>query len=465
MLGPVALTRDEARTLQQQPLRPYYAELGISGTRLAGGFISGLEKNAALTTTQWAQTHEEMLRTDPACNSAMRALFQTLLSAKWRWQRPDNASPLASTAADFLDEAFGFGGKRGRLKGGWEAALASMLPFVTLGFRYLEEVYAVADGRVWLDRYADREPSAHQRWETDADGNLAAVVQTDVSGLRTGGQGLSVPANKLVLLTLDRTGQNYAGRGLLRPCWYYWKLKTHALDMLAIAAERFAVPTPRVRVNRKEAQEASGYDDAGALNTAIDNAKAQAKAYTSHELAYLTEVAGVTFDTFGADFDPARLIAVVDHCDQQIYQAFLLGFMRLGVNDTGSRAVGEVQETFFRRAGVNILDYVAQVIGGPAGPGMGTAGRLLRWNFPSLPESEYPRLVHEGLTPSPLLAQLPNIIAAKGAGLLTWTREDEQDLRGANGQRPLPDDVPSVDAQAAQDPVGALAEAMRRARI
>lgn len=449
----------EVHAAQQPSPRPHYPELGISGTRLAGGFISGVEKNASLTPTQWAAICEEMQRTDPAVNANVRALNQTLLSARWRWQAPDDASPIALAARDYLNEAFGLGGKRGRLRGGWEAAVASFLPFTSLGFRYLEEVYKVEDGRVWLDRFADREPSAHMRWESDENGELAAVVQTAVGGER---QPEPIPANKLVLFTLDRTGQNYQGRGLLRPCWFYWKLKTHTLDMLGIGVERYAVPTPVVRVNRKEAQDAAGYDDDGALNKAIENAANQAKAYTAHEQAWLQEVAGVTFGTYGPDFDPSRLLAVVDACDAQIAQAFLLGFMRLGVNDTGSRAVGEVQESFFRRAGVNILDQVAQVVGGPEGPGAGTAARLLRWNFPSLPEADYPRLVHEGLTPSPMLAELQNIVAAKGAGLLDWTRPDQEDLRGALQVRPLPNSFEPADPMASTNPVGALAAEMRR---
>lgn len=450
------------REAQETPRRPDYNETGISGTRLNTGFISGYETNEALTGREWAAQCELMLRADPQVSAINDAVMQTLLSATWRWKPVDTEASAA--AADYLNECFGMAGKRGRLLGGWEAALANILGFIPVGYRYLEEVYEPRDGRVWLRKLADREPSAHMQWHSDPKtGELVSVEQQDITA--SGKSNLEpIPAHKLVLFTRRRTGQNYEGRGLLRSMHPWFLLKRHVYDLMAIGAERWTVPTPKVKVNLGAAA-SSGIEDAKVTEW-TDAAKLQAKAYLSHQAGFLVENDVVTFDVFGGGaFDPSRAAAMIAVCDEQMAAAAMLGFLRLGVTDTGSRSVGEVLQTFFRRACINDLDTVCNTIGGPAGPGTGTAGRLLKWNFPSLPEAEYPALEHEGLNVSPLLELLPHLPGLVQGGLVDWQRRDQQALRQAATLDPLPDDVPEstgLDAMARVNPVGALATVMHR---
>ena len=426
-----------APSLPPSPARPDYDEHGIAGTRITGGRIWQYEENTELVGRLWVDAVERMRRTDPVVRQCCWALEQTLMSARWRFQEPANPTPAAVEATAYLNEAFGFDGRRPRLRGGFEPYLTQILKFLPLGWRYLEEVYRVEDGKVWLDRYADREPIAHSRWLTTESGELAGVEQYrsyGVNGYGVPSGNPTIPANKLVLFTVDRTGSNFEGLGLLRPCYFPWKLKKHAWDMIAIALERFAVPTPRVKINREVLRQ-QGYSDPQ-ITEIRDKALANAKALTSHELGYLVEVEGLTFETFGDGvFDPSDALTVVDKTNEEIVSAFLLSFARLGVNDTGSRAVGEVQEAFFRRLAINVLDYVAQVIGGPAGPGCGTAGRLLDWNYPDLPSEQRPILTHDGLEAKSLidLATSGALSALVQQGV--WTPDDatEAQLRHDSG--------------------------------
>lgn len=457
-LAPPPVTLAEP-TPAETPRRPDYAELGVSGTRMAGGRISGYELNRDLTGSQWVATAEEMTRTDPAAQGVVDATVQTLMSETWEWQpaSDDDGQPDAHSqqASSFLNEAFGLASKRPRMTGGWEAAQQAIYRYIPVGYRYLEEIYRIEDGRVWLDHYADREPSAHAEWVTDpTTGDLSAVEQYDwQSGLKR--RAKPIPASKLVLFTRGRTGDNFEGVGLCRPMYVWWQLKRHAYDLLAIGTERYAVGTPLVKTNR-ELLRTNGYSDAD-IDQLVNTAKAQAKAYISHEQGYLATVEGIALEIFGDNaFDPARLLSVIDKCDEQMHGAGMLGFLRLGINDTGSRSVGEVSESFFRRAAVNHNDYVAQVVTG------GTAARLLRWNFPSLPKRLHPRLVHEGLLDSPLVANSAAIGQGVRDGLLTWTDQDEADYRRANKLRPLPKGMQrtALDRTASRDPAAALAAVM-----
>jgi hypothetical protein len=95
-------------------------------------------------------------------------LRQTLLSATWRFEAASE-DPLCEELARYANEAFGFDGYAGQMAQSWEDQLSYLLEFVPLGYRYAEEVYKVGPDyegktRVWLDLYADREPSAHLKW-------------------------------------------------------------------------------------------------------------------------------------------------------------------------------------------------------------------------------------------------------------------------------------------------------------
>lgn len=445
------------------PHRPSLGVLASSGTRIRGGRIWDYEANVDATGTGWVALCERMLREDAQVASCMRALTDTLASAKWRFEPPAPSGDaaldaVAERAVDYCNEAFGLGGKASRLLGGFEAAVRSFLPFLGVGYRYAEEHYQYSDGRVWLRRYVDCEPSAHKRWVADDDGELAFIEQMKV-GER---EPKPIPAHKMVLFTLDRTGQNYEGRGLLRPCYAPWKLKVHALDMLGIGLERWGTPVPHVVIDERRMID-EGYSEPR-IRAAQTEAAAQAEAYVTHDRGFLTTLAGVEFREFGGSFSPSGASEVVAMCDRQIAQAFLLGFLQLGVSDTGSRSVGEVQESFFGRAAVNYLDQIAAVVGGPAAPGSGTVGRLLQWNFGSaLPLSMYPRLCHSGLDESPLLEIAGSIAGLVTAGVVTPTDSLEAAFLAALGAQPLADADRRTPSQR-KAPAGAIGTFSERLR-
>ena len=63
--------------------RPTRRELGVSGTRLSGGRISGYEQNDQLYGLNGVLASEEMYRTDSAVFRHWQTTKQTLLSADY----------------------------------------------------------------------------------------------------------------------------------------------------------------------------------------------------------------------------------------------------------------------------------------------------------------------------------------------------------------------------------------------
>ena len=462
--------KDEAPR-HMRALHPRFSVRGITGTQLSGGMISGYERNAQLTGLNWVREAEDMLRTDPVVRRSWHMLRQTLLSATWRWESADETDPLCVELARFANEAWGFDGYAGQMSQSWEEQLSYLLEFVPLGYRYAEEIYKVGpdyDGKVkvWLDLYADREPSAHLKW-LSRDNQKLDGVQQHVVGV--GKVPEPIPSNKLLLLTLNRTGSNFEGSGMLRPVWWWWRTKQRISNLMCVGADRWAVPTPRVKVDRSVA-DMHGLTDSD-INAMIDDAEAQAQAFLSAQQSYLVDNPVVSFDQYAAapNLYAQGPLDIIRECDNQISQAFLTQFANLGISATGARSVGEVHLTVFRRAAINLCDLVASAVSGVDRRGGGTIGRLIRWNYGPIDPSKLPRLVHTGLDTDDLaesLGMLPQLVTS---GLLTPDNDLERAIRERLGAGDLPEEaqrsaLERTVSAASGGGVAALAEAAIRRR-
>ena len=427
---------------QGAPALPPLGARGITGTYLSGGQITGKEQNLRLTGLQWVREAEEMLSTDPVIQASWRVLKQTLLEASWRWIPGDNTDAQSKEFARYANECWGLDGYPGMMSLSWEEQLQYLWEFAPIGYRYAEEIYKIADDengtpRVWLDLYADREPSAHLRWES-LDGQTLEAVCQQLRGNTLPPE--PIPASKLLLLTLNRTGSNFEGRGLLRPAWWWWRFKQRTANLLGVGMERWAVATPRVAVDRSAA-EAAGLTDTD-IDEMIDRAAAQAQAYIAQEQSFLVDNPVVSFQTFGEQkLDSSHALATIKECDHQLSMAFLASFMNLGTTDTGSRSVGEVHLSVFRRSALNLCDMISSTVGGMDRRGGGTIGRLLKWNYGECAPSQLPRLVHSGLDADELAESLAALAPLVQFGLLTPEDDLERAIRERIGAGELPEEA------------------------
>ena len=424
-------------------LTPRFVTKGITGTQLSGGVITGKEQNAQLTGLNWVKEAEEMVRTDPIVRRSWHMLRQTLLSASWRFEPGIENDEQAEELARFANETFGFDGYSGQMTLSWEEQLSYLWEFVPLGYRYAEEIYRVgpdAEGKVkvWLDRYADREPSAHNRWLSRDNQQLDGVLQ-NVVGLTKPPE--PIPANKLLLLTLNKTGSNFEGVGMLRAVWWWWRTKQRVSNLMCVGLDRWAVPTPKVKVDRSQAENLGLTD--GDIDAMIEDAEGQAQAFISAEQSYLVENGAVSFDTYAAqpNLYAQGPLEIITKCDSQISAAFLTQFADLGNTETGARSVGEIHLSVFRRAAINLCDIIASQVSGVDRRGGGTIGRLIRWNYGLVDPSKLPRLTHTGLDTDDLAESLGMLPGLVQAGLLTPDDELERAIRERLGAGDLPEDA------------------------
>ena len=460
-------TDDTRESSYHKALFPRFTARGISGTQLSGGKITGKERNPKLTGINWIREAEDMLQTDPVVRRSWHMLRQTLLSASWRFVPGVENDPTAEELARFANECFGFDGYAGQMSVSWEDQLSYLWEFVPFGYRYAEEIYKVGPDskgkiRVWLDYFADREPSAHNMWLSQDGQHLDGVLQNVVGYTYTPEP---IPANKLLLLTLNRTGSNFEGVGMLRPVWWWWRTKQRVSNLMCVGLERWAIPTPKVKVDRSQAEQ-QGLTDAD-LSAMIDDAADQAQAFLATEQSYLVESPVIQFDSYGMtpNLYSQGPLEIIKECDNQISQAFLAQFANLGITDSGARSVGEVHLSVFRRAAINLCDIVASQISGTDRRGGGTIGRLVRWNYGYIDPSKLPKLTHTGLDTDDLadsLAMLPGLVQS---GLLTPDNELERAIRERLGAGDLPEEAErtAIDRTIKQGGgVGALAETLVR---
>ena len=452
-------------------LHPRLGVKGISGTQLSGGNITGKENNPQLTGLNWVAEAEEMMRTDPIVRRSWHMLRQTLLSASWRWEPGVENDEVAEELARYANECWGLDGFSGQMTISWEEQLAYLLEFIPLGYRYAEEVYRVGPDssgkiRVWLSHYADREPSAHSQWLSRDNQRLDGVLQNTVG---VGKQPEPIPANKLLLLTLNKTGSNFEGVGMLRPVWWWWRTKQRVANLMCVGLDRWAVPTPKVVVDRAQA-ESQGLSD-GDIDAMINDAEAQAQSFIAAEQSYLVENSAVKFETYSANPNlyADGPINIITKCDSQIASAFLAQFADLGNTETGARSVGEIHLSIFRRAAINLCDLVASQASGVGRSGGGTIGRLIRWNYGCIDPSKLPKLTHTGLDTDDLadsLGMLPGLVQA---GLLTPDNDLERAIRERLGAGDLPEDaqrsaISRVSSVGGGGTVSALTEQLIRRR-
>lgn len=402
---------------------------GVSGTQVSGGEIIGYEPNPLFYRwSTWSSAANEMFVTDPKQSGAIGLMFNTLKSAKWRVD-PASDSAYDRMISEKVAEQLGLNGHSPRLKGSFEKEISKFLPFVTVGARYVEDSWYIGpDGSVWLAGWEDREPTAHARWEFDIEGNFEGVTQYIWNSIKPDAK--PIPASDLLLFTHNRTGQNLRGVGLQRPAYSWWKLKEFMREVIGVGGERWAVPTPRVTVDRAKGKE-SGYSDPE-IDVLVAAAQKVAGEYAAQMRTYVQDTPFVTLGVFGEGqvMDFKGPLDVIAYCDQAILTALVMQFMQIGFTQIGARSVTEVHENSFRMFAVNVLDNIRDTLMAPDGPGQGSIHRMLKHNFGDVPASSLPKLTHSGIELDPLILALPELVGLIEADLLDKTPALKERIHG-----------------------------------
>lgn len=412
-------------TPSQDPKSDLVGKYSSSGTQISSGQIYGVEKNPDLAGPGvWATTAKEMLRTDARLFALDRVTRHAIKSLTWQAVAPSRKAAAKRNTA-FVNEMFGWGATAGRIEEPWEALVDKISNFTSVGFRTLEEVWKVEDKKVWLKTLADMEPESVWYWIPDQNtGELAFVQQRPWSIGEP--RPRKVPSHKILVFTHNKTGRNYQGIGMFRPL-YVWNIFTaHLVKQLMIAVERWASSVPLLTIDRMAGMNAAGDEayDTPQADQMIKDARECAAAFRTGSAVYMVDNPVAKLSTYGEGqlAGIGDLIAALQLADKEKSTLYLCAWLELGVEATGSRAVGEVHHAAFRASVVNLADNIRNQISGQDRPGGGTIARALKANFygnKPIPADEMPLVEHSGLKADALAESLPILSSLVGGPVVT----------------------------------------------
>jgi hypothetical protein len=306
------------------------------------------------------------------------------------------------------------------------------------GFGLWEKVAAVVEhpllpnGRGYaLKKLAERLPVSiyENGWVEDA-GELSIVKQRGPAA--GGGKWVNVdlPVSKLLLHTWNRTGNNYAGFSVFRPVEYACRIMDHLLRMTGVGMVREAVGVPYAEALTDKTKRLTP--------RARERLWKQLANLVYHENAAMVMPRGWTLKWFvSAGRDKSSVIKAYHDLGKLILFQTKSQQLNLGLDDTGSRSVGEVHA----RGNEEFNQGVAAELGATLnGVGERKYTGLVKWlvdiNFG--PQKAYPTveivLKKRELEPKERAEAASTYV---GAGIINPTLEDENVAREDLGFTPI----------------------------
>lgn len=439
-MAPSTPSRNRSRAAAQPPaplpldvtpeqLGPPTAEVGVSGTTNWNGDTYA-ESNAKLIHEQafgsagsrtWGEW-EKLVRTDPDVSTGIEFNSSKIRDARVA-VKAANDTTLARAQADFV---------RWNITQALEPGLAELqqqqvFGLLGFGFSIHERVFARASsphlpgGRGWkLAKLAERLPKSLTTtpWKRQG-GELAAIEQR---GERDGKwQSVLLPANRVVLATWQRSGDNYAGFPATRAVWYLAKIREQLLKTTAISAVREGAGLP-IATSGEKAPELST-KQRKALSRLLQN-------LVAHENAAVVMPKGWNLSwVYSPGANKGHVLDLWRALGLVILQNFQAQQVALGAGDTGSRAVGEVhaaESGSYARGITAVLEGAWNGVGTRAYTGIVRAIVDANWG----PQQAYPT-VSIAIQP-PSLTPIDLVTAVKTgveAGVITPTLDIENSVR------------------------------------
>lgn len=413
--------------------------IGITGTANYGGDIYS-ESNAKLLYAQayglsgqreWGEW-ESLLRTDSAVAAGLDFVCGPIRDARVDVEPVDDSDE-AKRIAEFV---------RWNFTEGLEPTFPELLTqavkgFLGVGFALFEPTLKISEhpllpgGRGYvIDKVSQRLPNTltYNAWlENDEASELRAVRQQGQRGLKW--ESITIPAERLLLFTWQRDGNNYAGFSAFRAVWYIAQIRKELLRLVGVTYQREGAGVPVMEATDRAAELTP--------NQRTDMERLLAN-LVYHENASLVPPAGWTLKwTFSGGANKGHVLDAWHRLGVTILEQVQAQQLALGTGDTGSRSVGQVHDASARAFISSVVAVLEGVFNGVGSrPYTGLVRRLVDASFG--PQKSYPKLrltlKQAQLSPKEMLEAVSAGVAAKA---LTITARDENSLREKLGLSPI----------------------------
>lgn len=400
-------------------------EYGASGTQNIYGRIYGEDYNTLFDGKNGLALFDQMDRSDAQVGAASDIIKLPIRAAQWRCVPPDDATAKEKEIADAVNLVL-FESNNWPSGESWDFYLRHLLMRVSHGFGLLEKIWTFDDdsGLLKWRRLAPRLPKTVDKFMTNPDGSLRAVVQYVAPSGTANFSYKEIPAEYCVLSVRDREGDNYFGRSVYRRLYKHWFYKDEAYRIDGIRLDRYGVGIPVAKLG----------ENASLSNDDLTEIELVLRSLRSHERAYIIETHDVDFRIMvpdGGHGGATGLMESVQHHDTMIVRGVLATFMSdhaEGLNTNRTRTLADIfLHSLKGEAAATAGDVVSQLI-----------RPFCNLNF-DMTDARYPNVQISGigdLTVEQISTYLSPLITA---GAVTADDSVEDQLRKIFGLEPLPD--------------------------
>jgi hypothetical protein len=445
--------QEQADFYAEMSARETDAARGWTGTELSGGYFQGVDpgNNDKLSDAAWRgdgtdeQGIGEQMLTDPAVGSSVAEWIERALNADWTIQPGDPDDPAARMQAEFVRRML------------WETAetgfndqLRNFIKSIVWGCALAEPLFdrAASDetptyeltkqGRldIWreTDRYdtdhivltdiAPRLPKSIAQWLQDpVTGRFGGIEQygrIDDTSIGNDSEIITIPADRLMLVTHAGDGSNWEGIGRFRAAYIPWEARKVLLRMGVITSERFGVGVPIA----KQMQPSQDYDPAERKKNWAD-VKNLMKRYRGGSQGWMALPWGFDVSILDSALPAVKTI-------QDLYAALALEIHIIGNTQhliQGTQAVGtyglrEGQASEFRATLNPLLEHIASVYNRTVIP------KLIDLNWAGV--RKYPKLTVGDQQQGSTKEDLETYAIGVSSGAVTPQLEDQAQFREQN---------------------------------
>lgn len=329
-----------------------YADIGVSGLKRSGGFITE-EFVRELYGTRAVKVYREMSDNSPVVGAILFAISMLMRQAPIEWRASEE--PGGEAGAEFMEAVVK------NMDGTWADFIADVMSMLTFGWAWFEIIYRrMDDGKIGLKKLDLRSQESLFQWAFDGDdGPLAGMWQQPPSGRAA----VFIPIEKSLLFRTTAYKGNPEGRSILRTAYRPWYFLTRIENIEAIGIERDLCGLPVMRIPA-DVIVAGGqaYQDYKRMITRLRRDEQEGVVLPStrdpikgeylYDLALLSTAGSRQMDT----------VAVKDGYKRDIAMSVLADFIFLGQKSVGSFALSSDKTELFATAIGGWMDMISEVI-------------------------------------------------------------------------------------------------------
>lgn len=360
----------------QIKVKRHDSPIGASGTDVVGRIHNSDDHIELLQGHEASCFYDKMRRSDTQVRKVIASVNYPIKSAEWSIEPASDDAKDIEVAA-LIDQIL----FKDII---WSKFLHEALTFFIHGYSAFEVVHKNRENKeigqyTGLAQLGFRRQNTITEWHHDPiTGELLKVKQEAEGDIKVTAE---IPSEFLLLFFNEQEGDNIGfpiGRVLYGP----YKRKLLATELQYIGTERFAIPTPILKVPKKVNK-----DDAEYI-AAVD----VLKNFTSAEDSYITFPEGWDLTLHSNSFDPDKLNTLIKAEDEKMVGAILATFLELGIGgNSGAFALGNDLSDFFLNGLESIANTIKDTINVKLIP------QLIRLNYGE-ELSVLPKLTYSGLS-------------------------------------------------------------------